>query len=233
MALIYADLTSTAAIDALVPNLAAAMTAKAPAWLRGPERWLLDEVLKREVNRIARSERATPTVALTPAGQTGLREYLMGAVRGQVGQQLGYIPEEFTFVYGHTHKPFVDRWSVPGYSEQGVYVANTGGWVVDTADPAPVQAGVAVLVNEDLDTASLQFYRQGPGSAPVPVQFLPPPAGEQPSGWHTELTARIDPAASPWANIAESATELVAQRHRLQAATVALRDARARNAKKR
>jgi hypothetical protein len=232
MALIYADLTSPAAIDSLVPNLAAAMTAKAPSWLRTPERWALDEVLKREVNRIARSERATPTVALTAAGQTGLREYLTGPVRGQVRQQLGDVPEEFTFVYGHTHKPFVDRWYVPGYSDQGVYVANTGGWVVDTADPAPVQAGVAVLVNDDLDTASLQFYRQSPGSAPVPVQLLPPAAGEQPSGWHTELAARIDPASPPWANLSESAAELVAQRHRLQAATVALRDAQAKRGRR-
>ncbi len=36
----------------------------------------------------------------------------------------------------------------------------------------PVQAGVAVLVNENLDAASLQFYRQsriGCGSGPVPA----------------------------------------------------------------
>jgi hypothetical protein len=224
MGLIYADLTSPAAVDTLVSNLVVAMTVKTPSWLRAPERWVLNALLKREINHIATTERATPTVALTAAGQAGLREYLAGPVRGQVRQQLGEIPDEVTFVYGHTHKPFVDRWTVPGYSARGVYVANTGGWVVDTADPAPVQAGVAVLVNEDLDAASLQFYRQSPGSAPVPVQLLPPPAGEQPSAWHTELAARIDPAAPPWTKLSESAAELVAQRHRLQAATVALRD---------
>ena len=133
-------------------------------------------------------------------------------------------PEEVAFVYGHTHKPYVALRSVPGFPAQ-VSVANTGGWVVDTAVPAPVQAGVAVLVSESLDTASLQFYRQDAGSTPVPVQFLPPPAGARPSAWHAELAARIDPAAAPWAALAESAAELVAQRHRLQTATVALRDA--------
>jgi hypothetical protein len=105
-----------------------------------------------------------------------------------------------------------------------VSIANTGGWVVDTATPAPVQAGVAVLVNEDLDAASLQFYRQSAGSAPVPVQLLAP-AGGQPSAWHSELASRIDPAAPPWATLSESAAKLVAQRHRLHAATIALRDA--------
>jgi hypothetical protein len=175
------------------------------------------------VSRVATSERGTPTVALTAAGRAGLRSYLEGPVRGQLRQQLGHVPEEVTFVYGHTHKPFVDQWSVPGFPAP-VYIANTGGWVVDTATPAPVQAGVAVLVNENLDAASLQFYRQSPESAPVPVQLLPP-AGGQPSAWHSELAARIDPAAAPWATISESAAELVAQRHRLQAATMALRDA--------
>jgi hypothetical protein len=224
MGLIYADLTSAQDIDTLVSNLVSAMTAKSPGWLRMPERWALNQVLRREVTRVARSERATPTVALTAAGQTGLRDFLEGPVRGQLRQQLGQVPEEVTFVYGHTHKPFVDRWPVPGFPAP-VSIANTGGWVVDTATPAPVQAGVAVLVNEDLDAASLQFYRQSPGAAPVPVQLLPPSAGVQPSAWHTELASRIDPAAAPWSALSASAAELVAQRHRLQAATVALRDA--------
>jgi hypothetical protein len=224
MGRIYADLTSAQDVDALVSNLVAAMTAKRPGWLRAPERWVLNEVLGREVNKVATSERGTPAVTLTAAGQTGLRDYLQGPVRGQLHQQLGQVPDEVTFVYGHTHKPFVDQWSVPGFASP-VYIANTGGWVVDTAAPAPVQAGVAVLVNDDLDAASLQFYRQSPGSAPVPVQLLPPPAGGQPSAWHSELSSRIDPAAAPWAAMSESAAKLVAQRHRLQAATVALRDA--------
>jgi hypothetical protein len=172
---------------------------------------------------VAKSERGTPTVALTTAGQAGLLDYLEGPVRGQLRQQLGHVPEEVTFVYGHTHKPFTDQWSVPGFPAP-VYIANTGGWVVDTATPAPVQAGVAVLVNDDLDAVSLQFYRQSPGEAPAPVQLLPPPAGGQPSAWHTELASRIDPAAPPWSTLSESAAKLVAQRHRLQAATVALRD---------
>lgn len=222
MGLIYADLTSTSDTDALVSNLVSAMTANRPRWQRAPERWALNAVLTREVNRIARTERGTPTVTLTAAGQAGLMDYLEGPVGAQLRQELGHVPGDVTFVYGHTHKPFVGQWSVPGFPSP-VSIANTGGWVVDTAAPAPVQAGVAVLVNDDLDAASLQFYRQSPGSAPVPVQFLPPPAGQQPSAWHAELASRIDPAAAPWATLSESAAKVVAQRHRLQAATVALK----------
>ena len=225
MGLIYADLTSPADIDGLISNLTAAMTAKGkgPTWLHPPERWALNTIFKWEANHVARSERGTPTVALTPAGQAGLRSYLEGPVRGQLRHEWGQIPEEVSFVYGHTHKPFADRWSVAGFPAP-VRIFNTGGWVVDTAEPAPVQAGVAVLVNDDLDAASLQFYRQSAAAAPSAVQLLPPPAGEQPSAWHTELASRIDPAAEPWATLSAAAAREAAQRHRLQAATVAARD---------
>jgi hypothetical protein len=224
MGLIYADLTSPADIDDLVSNLTAAMIAKGkgPAWLHPTERWALNAIFKREANHIARSERGTPTVALTPQGHAGLRTYLEGPIRGQMRQEWGDIPEEVSFVYGHTHKPFVDRWSVAGFPA-AVRIFNTGGWVVDTATPAPVQAGVVVLVNDDLDAASVQFYRQS-ASAHSPVQLLPPPAGESPSAWHTELASRIDPTAEPWVSLSASAAQAAAQRHRLQAATVAVRD---------
>ena len=83
---------------------------------------------------------------------------------------------------------------------------------------------MAVLVNDDLDAASVQFYRQGTADTSCPVQVLPPPDGEPPSAWHDELASRVDPAAEPWASLSASAAQTVAQRHRLQAATVAVRN---------
>jgi hypothetical protein len=137
MGVIYADLTSPADIDGLVSNLTAAMLAKGKgaAWLHPAERWALNAIFKREANHVARSERGTPTVTLTAQGQAELRTYLEGPVRGQVQQEWGHIPEKVSFVYGHTHKPFVDHWTVPGFPAP-VRIFNTGGWVVDTALPA-------------------------------------------------------------------------------------------------
>jgi hypothetical protein len=221
--LIYADLVSPKDVDALVHNLIAALLAKGkgPSWLHPAESLVLNSIFKREANHVARSERGTPTVTLTAAGQTGLREYLEGPVRQQLRQEWEDIPGDVTFVYGHTHKPFVERWSVAGFPG-AVAIANTGGWVVDTAEPAPVQAGVAVLVNDDLQTASLEFYRQARG--PSPVRFLPPPAGQPASAWQAELASRVDPAAEPWVTLSRDAAALTAQRHRLQSVTVALRN---------
>jgi hypothetical protein len=225
MGMIYADLTSPADIDGLVSNLTHAMLAKGkgPAWLHPAEQWALNTIFQREANHIATSERGTPSVTLTPQGQAGLRTYLEGPIRLQIENEWQNIPEEVTFVYGHTHKPFVARWSVAGFPAP-VHIFNTGGWVVDTAQPAPVQAGVAVLVNSELEAASVQFYRQEAANAPSPVQLLAPPDGESPSAWHQELAARINPASEPWASLSTAAADLVAQRHRLQAATVAIRN---------
>jgi hypothetical protein len=223
MGLIYADRTSPADIDGLVSNFIGAMLAKGngAAWLHSAEQCVLNAIFKREASRVVMSERSTPAVALSTQGQAGLRTFLQGPVRSQMQQEWGHIPEEVSFVYGHTHKPFVDRWSVAGFPT-GVSIFNTGGWVIDTAVPAPVQAGVAVLVNDHLDAASVQFYRQG--TAASPVQVLPPPAGESPSAWYDELASRIDPTAEPWASLSTSAAQMAAQRHRLQAATVAARN---------
>ena len=69
-----------------------------------------------------------------------------------------------------------------------------------------------------------QCYRQSAADAPSPVRLLPPPACEQPSAWHTELASRIDPAAEPRATLPAATAREAAQRHRLQAATVAARE---------
>jgi hypothetical protein len=223
VAAIYADLVSEQDVDAFVSNLISALidSGKGRSWLHPAEKLLLNAVFRREANHLARSERGNPGVTLSPAGQDGLRGYLEGPVRLQLQAEWGAVPDDLTFVYGHTHKPFTDRWALNGFPG-AVDIVNTGGWVVDTDTPAPFQAGVAVLVSEDLQTASLQFYRQGTG--PAPVQILPPAAGQAPSPWQAELAARIDPAAPRWAALSERAAELAAQRHRLQAATVALHD---------
>ena len=222
MALIYADLVSEQDVDALVSNLVSALIdrGKGRSWLHPEEKLVLNAIFRREANHVARSERGTPSVTLTEAGQAGLRGYLEGPVRLQLQQEWGAVPDDLTFVYGHTHKPFTYRWDNLSGFPGAVDIVNTGGWVVDTDKPAPVQAGVAVLVSEDLQTASLQFYRQDNG--PVPVQVLPPAPGQTPSPWQAEIAARIDPAAEPWASIARQAAVLTAQRHQLQAATVAL-----------
>ena len=162
MGLIYADLTSPRDIDALVSNLVAAHDGQEPRLAAHAGAVGTDAVLAREANQ-GGQERARHALCCTDSRGPGRAHGTTWRVRFAPSSrhELGFVPDEVTLVYGHTHKPFVDR-LVSAWLSSLVYIANTGGWVVDTTAPAPVQAGVAVLVNENLDAASLQFYRQSP-----------------------------------------------------------------------
>jgi Calcineurin-like phosphoesterase len=222
LGLIYADLATPADMDSLAANLTKAVLARGvgPNLLHRLEGGIVTAIVKHEINHTARSERGTTSVTLSTKGQAGLRTYLEGPVRKQLQTEFGR-PRNVSFVYGHTHKPFVDRFTVAGF-ESPVRVFNTGGWVVDTAEPAPVQGGVVVLVDDELEVAPLQVYRQSAGPSPVPVQILGVPEGDgPPSPFRTELAAQLDPKAEPWATITAAASLLTAQRHRLQKLTTA------------
>jgi UDP-2,3-diacylglucosamine pyrophosphatase LpxH len=226
LGLVYADLTSAKDLDDLASNLTRGLLArgKGSRWLHPVEEKLLDFVFRREANHLARSERGSPDLTLTPKGRAGLLQYLEGPVAAQLTGELGRVPDDVAFIYGHTHKPFVDRWQVQGFAAP-VRIFNTGGWVVDTAGPALSQGGVAVLIDDELAAVSLQLYRQSDDGRSVPVQLLDPASGDEAgSALRAELTARIDPGVAPWSTLSASAAQLVEERHRLQAAIVAERN---------
>jgi hypothetical protein len=214
--LIYAELGSTPKLEALAENLVRGLIdmGHGPAWLRSVEGNLACTLVRHEVRRVTRSERATPKVTLSPKTRLGLRQYLEGVVHQQLVEEIGTVPAEVGFVFGHTHKPFVEDWSVVGYPGL-VRIYNTGGWVVDSAEPAITQGGVAVLLDEDLNAASLQFYRQRSDGGTDPPQLLAP-GGGPPNPLQTRLAAEIDPKAEVWRAVAAASAELVAERHRVQ-----------------
>jgi hypothetical protein len=214
--LIYAELGSTPKLEALAENLVRGLIgmSHAPAWLRSVEGKLASALVRHEVRRVSRSERGTPKVTLSPKTRLGLRQYLEGVVHQQLVEEIGTVPAEVGFVFGHTHKPFVEDWSVVGYPGL-VRVYNTGGWVVDSADPAITQGGVAVLLDDDLNAASLQFYRQRSDGRTDPPRLLAP-AGGQPNSLQAWLASEIDPKAEVWRTVAAASAELVAERHQVQ-----------------
>nr|MDQ2725798.1 hypothetical protein [Actinomycetota bacterium] len=226
--LVYAGLASKSVLDDLAANLAKGVMVKGkgPTWLRPLETQLVAAVLKREVNRISRSERGNPDVALSAASRSGLVTYLQRPVRTQMVAELGRVPDEVSFVFGHTHKPFVEPVGVDGYPA-AVQVLNTGGWVVDTDVAAPHQAGVVVLVGDDLHAVGLEIYRQSPDGSATPVRVLASPGNgdgggqspsEAPGGALGTALADIDPTTEPWRSLSVAAADAVAERHRLQAA---------------
>lgn len=209
---IYAELGNAAVLNRLAGNAIAGLTAKShtPRLLRPVERVLATAVARREISHRAASERGSPDITLTPNGRAGLRAYLQGPVHGQVAEDLRDAAVTGV-VFGHTHKPFVEQWTLAGYTDP-VTIANTGGWVVDTDRPKPVQGAVAVLIDDDLNLAALQMYRQHQDGGADGVALL---GGSNPL--HDALAGAIDASSEPWRSVQATAAELVAQRHRLQA----------------
>ncbi|MGH9114770.1 MAG: hypothetical protein ACRDWW_02975, partial [Acidimicrobiales bacterium] len=216
VAQVYADLQSASNLDVLADRMTTVLASRphnAP-WVRGVERVVFGAALRREVRHVARAERATPGVVLTDKGRAGVRSYLQGAVRQQVAEQLGTVPAEVGFVFGHTHKPFLEAWDLDGYTGS-VQIANSGGWVVDTSAAAVCQGGAAVLIDDDFDAAVVQFYRQAPGGV-LPVQVLAPPSGDA-GRLAATLTVKIDAQEKPWSEVSAAAERGVAERWQLQA----------------
>ncbi len=218
VALVYADLSSAADLDELAGTLAKSLVSRnhGPRWLRPLESALTVAITRREVRHLARSERGTPGPTLSAKSESGLRRYLEGPVLKQITEELGAVSDDVAFIFGHTHKPFVEYRQLAGYPKP-VSICNTGGWVVDTSAPALTQGAVGVLIDEELNVASLQFYRQNADGGTDPVQVLAP-AEPGANPLHDKLAAEIDPSSEPWRTVSEAAAQLVAQRYRLQAA---------------
>ena len=126
-------------------------------------------------------ERHRPGVVLSPNAEEGLTNYLNGAVAGQSTVEIGN-PRQVTFVFGHTHKPFVGQRTVGAFAAP-VDVVNTGGWVVDTPSLDPIKGASLVLIDEELNVASVRCYTEGTDPSSYRVRVEPSgPEGAEPSG---------------------------------------------------
>ncbi len=209
---LYDMLQSEKAIDRLVLTLATAIADKAPGGRarRWVTRRIMRDLFAHVVKHAGRFERHRPTNSLSANAQKGLQAYLEGPLRAQISSELEVIPPT-TLVFGHTHKPFETTREVQGFPTP-VNLANTGGWVVDTVDTNPLQGAAAVLVDEDLQVASLRLYDQQKDASAyrVRVQAVTDP--------DTELVKRLTDLVRPgdgcWQALSEAVAVAVPERHK-------------------
>jgi hypothetical protein len=160
--LIYDKLQADVQLKMLVSNLAAGIAAKySLPWVsRSVEHVILTSVLNFFLNKVAIREVKRTDVALSEDAESGLRQFLEKFLLKQIQtDNAGSIPSDVTFIFGHTHKPFEEVRPYAGYGN-GVKVFNNGGWVVDSMVPAPLKGGAVILVDEDLNTASVRIYNE-------------------------------------------------------------------------
>jgi hypothetical protein len=208
---LYESLQSTDTIHAEIEAIERAIKAAGASRARADaEAHAVAGLLRAGIGAAIR-ERHRPGVVLSPHAEEGLISYLNGPVAGQVAAEIG-SPRQATFVFGHTHKPFTESRTV-SLLPVPVDVVNTGGWVVDTPEPNPIKGASLVLIDEDLNVASLCCYTEGPDPTSYRVR-VEAPGAEASNDLVDQLRQDIDPAAEPWASLAQSVKATVDDRGR-------------------
>ncbi|MEH0157447.1 metallophosphoesterase [Limibacter armeniacum] len=121
----------------------------------------LDYILPKTVGTIARRERGDTSNVLSEDARCGLKCYIEELLPLQMKRELKDkpIPEQVTFIFGHTHKPFQELQAYRGF-KKAIHIFNSGGWVVDTIKEEPFRGAAAILVDDNLDTVSLRLYNE-------------------------------------------------------------------------
>jgi UDP-2,3-diacylglucosamine pyrophosphatase LpxH len=196
--LIYDKLQADVQLKTLVSNLARGIAAKynLPWVSRSAEHLVLTSVLEFFLSKVANREVKRTDGTLSKDAESGLRRFLEKFLLKQIQTDNdGSVPAEVTFIFGHTHKPFEEIVPYAGYGN-GVKVFNNGGWVVDSIEPAPLKGGAIILVDEDLNTASVRTYNEAeidtrPPSPPRVSEVIDNPLVRR-------LKSVISSAAAPW-----------------------------------
>jgi hypothetical protein len=161
-------------------------------------------------------ERSQRQVALSPALADGVSRYLFGPTYRQVEGQLGAVPDDLTFVFGHTHKPFETVLTDPAGRAVAVY--NTGGWPIDSREPFETMGASIVFLNERLDVASLRVYNDGPGGGTAALDVRAAGTGDGGDAFRNVIAERVRPGgaapAAPWGELARLIGSAIRRRQR-------------------
>jgi len=177
---------------------------------------ILTMILNPIVNRAAGMERNQLDEPLSSDTKKGLENYITGPLREQIKTELGeYLPDHINFVFGHTHKPFQEIINFEGFPEP-VNVYNTGGWVVDKIEPQPLHGGAAVLIDEELNLASLRMYNEAKESKKysVEVGHVDQPE-ETDNTFAHRILSMVNSDDTPWRDFSEAVNKSVSTRMKL------------------
>ena len=155
----------------------------------------LDQVIQAAVDftasRGAEQQRDSYAKVMMGSEITDLRWYVGGPVRHQFAERPGTkLPEDLTFIFGHTHKPFQDQIVIHPF-KRPVSIFNTGGWVLDEPQLRPAQGASAILIDDTLDVVALRLFNNPVNGKMNPVHVAD--AGKR--GSQTgDLLARVQKA---------------------------------------
>jgi hypothetical protein len=183
--------------------------------------WLLAALVRSMTT--SKLERNAPDAELSDGGK-GLSLYLEKPLQKQLRvelKELGNVPvpDDITFVFGHTHKPFQKNMSFDLFGEHKIHIYNSGGWVVDRITPGPLYGGAVVLLDERLDSVSLRMYNEAPKHSDykVSAQTADPSLVSE---FSRKIIASINCDQDPWKAFSDTIATTVADHMKRLKATI-------------
>jgi hypothetical protein len=203
--LIYDKMQDPPQLEALFRNLALEMAGALPprwGWAHALKSSFLAVLLRRILGGVAKREVHKTGGTLSADADAGLTRYLGSFITAAVrAENEGTLPPELTFIFGHTHKPFESLRRVDGVAQE-IQVLNSGGWVVDTLHPDPLHGAAVILVDDELNTASIRMYNESDAAQEGGVTIASAAEGNPLA---EELKSRLDLQAPCWKTMAASA----------------------------
>ena len=143
----------------------------------------------------------------------GILLYLKTAWNQILEEQEGTAPSEFTFIFGHTHKPFDMCVPLTGILIDGLTtdlnVYNTGGWVVDEATCNENKGASIVLLDKKLNHVAVHMYNETRCPETSCVKVTSRTTDDNP--FYKKIKAKVKENEKPWnefSNIINSEIEL-------------------------
>lgn len=181
-----------------------------PGWGDFMEAKIMRWVFDAGVDRIMKRERTMTERPLSQEAEKGLWSYMNGPLQEQILEEnKRKLPRKVTFVFGHTHKPFQEDLNFKLYP-QWVNVYNTGGWVVETTEPAPLHGAAIVLVDENLDAVSLRMYNEASELEGYEVEVKHAThAAEEAGPFYLKVKNMVKPDKEPWRTFSNTVARAV------------------------
>ncbi|MDQ1394382.1 MAG: hypothetical protein QOF30_3359 [Acidimicrobiaceae bacterium] len=218
--LVYDMLQDDHAIQRLAGNLADGIATRvARRGVLMKCRWLLKAVLHKVLSfvasKVAASERRIPKVPLSEKSRIGMLAYLSGPLTLQLAAEAPNkdrrLPEHVKFIFGHTHKPFVESTQLDRGLANPVRIFNSGGWVVDTKEVEPFHGANLVLLDDDLEVACIRLFNQATDAAQYRVRLDDGLPAEQ-GPFYQHLSELVRPDDDVWKNFSQAVAALVTER---------------------
>ena len=173
------------------------------------------------IGKFRDSARYSEVEALSDGGVAGLQEYLDGPTASQLAHNPKDpdhpkpLPQNMTFVFGHTHKPFASRIATEAFPT-AVNVYNSGGWTLNGPRLDNAEGAAMILVDDQANTLAVRLFNT-PENGKIKTAWVQDlsEAAAQESTFAKDVRAWLKATEKEWENLSAEATTAYQRRQRI------------------